>query len=135
VSNQCGKAAQPQKIKNEATLLTYLSDPENDWPKRQEYSTLILKYKNPLMLWRYFSSDEIQEIERQAVENRKKRASRQRAVLYQVLYTEAQTGNVQAIKEFLDRTEGKTPDRQEQSGPGGGPIEHKWQIEVVEAEK
>ncbi len=32
---------------NKAKLLDYLGNPENDWPKRSDYSRLILDYKNP----------------------------------------------------------------------------------------
>jgi hypothetical protein len=105
------KSGVTQKEKNRVTLVAYLSDPENEWPKRQEYSTGILGYKTQTQLYKYYTTDELAEIEAEAMENRKKRSSRQRSVLYRSLYNEGKDGNVQAIKEFLDRTEGKVPDK------------------------
>jgi hypothetical protein len=110
-----------------------LSDPENDFPPRQEYAKLCRITIQTM--YQHFTPAELQTIENEAYEVRKKNSTKQRAELLAMLYTEGMAGKVRAIREYLDRTEGKVPDKQERSGPGGGAIEHKWRIEVVEAQK
>lgn len=104
-SNQKKRAT--RKDKNRAILVSYLSNPENDWPSRMEYSTRILKYKDPSQVYQTLTPDELDEVDAEAMENRKKRSAKQRSILYRALYDEGRSGNVQAIKEFLERTEGK----------------------------
>ena len=99
--------------RNRAKLLKYLSDPDNDWPKRQDYSIQILGYKRDNAMYQHLSPPEITDIEKEALEVIKAQSSRQRRVLYAALFEEGKTGNVQAIKEFLDRTEGKIKDKHE----------------------
>jgi len=45
------------------------------------------------------------------------------AKVIKALLTQAKKGDVSAIKEAFDRTEGKVADKMENSGPDGGPIE------------
>jgi hypothetical protein len=105
-----------QKDKNRIRLVEYLSEPENSWPPRCEYAETILGYKDHKQIYRNFTPAQIGDIEAEAMENRKKRSARQRSVLYKVLYTESVQGNITALKEFLDRTEGKVPDKKQHSG-------------------
>jgi hypothetical protein len=90
-------------------LLDYLGNPENDFPARQEYATILGIVVGTL--YRHFSPADMQEIENEAYEIRKKNSTRQRSVVLAALYKGATTGNVPAAKEFLDRTEGKVPDK------------------------
>ena len=101
--------------RNRAKLLKYLSDPDNDWPKRQEYSIQILGYKRDNAMYQHLSPPEITDVEKEALEVIKAQSSRHRKVLYAALYREGKKGNVKAIKEFLDRTEGKIKDKHEHS--------------------
>jgi hypothetical protein len=90
-------------------LLDYLGNPENDFPARQAYAKEILGIAVGTM-YRHFSPDDMQDIENEAYSIRKQRSSKQRSILLKTLFDEARSGNVQAIKEFFDRTEGKAPD-------------------------
>ena len=58
----------PIKHNNKAKLLAYLSNPENDWPKRQEYSAHILGYKNDNQIYRTMTPDELTAVESEAME-------------------------------------------------------------------
>lgn len=110
-SEKSKKIHSAAKDRNKALLLAYLSDFENDWPRRQDYSSLILGYKNPTQIYRTLSPEEISQIESEAVEIIKVQSSRQRKELYKSLHKEGKNGNVAAIREFLDRTEGKVADK------------------------
>jgi len=99
------------KEKHKQNLLTYLGDPDNEFPKRVEYPGILKIHHRTLYF--HFSSDELAEIENEAIEIRKKRSTRQRAVIYKALYEGAKDGNVQAAKEWLERVEGKVKNQTE----------------------
>ena len=50
-------------------------------------------------------------LENEALEERKRRSAGKRAVIYDVMFLKAKEGDVQAMKEYLDRTEGKVPNK------------------------
>lgn len=85
--------------------MRFLSDPENDYPHRKEYAAL-LGITTPTF-YHHFTPAELQEMENEAYEIRKKNSTRQRAAVLQSMYIEAKTGNVSAATLFLERTEGK----------------------------
>lgn len=118
------------KERNRAKLLAFLSDIETDWPKRQDYSHLILGYKNDTQIYRTLSPEDISQIESEAVEIIKAQASRQRKELYQALHKEGKAGNVTAIKEFLDRTEGKVKEKVELTGKDGADLI--WHVNIID---
>ena len=101
------------KNNNKSKILEYLSDPENEFLTRSEISVTVLGYKQVRTIYKQFSPIELSEIEAQAFEERKRRSVRRRSKIYEALYNEAVDGNVQAAKEYLDRTEGKVLDRKE----------------------
>jgi hypothetical protein len=74
------------------------------------------------VIYRIFKPQELSDIEAEALANRMRRRSRNRAILYDTLVLLGQSGNVQAIKEYLDRTEGKVTDKIEHTGANGSPI-------------
>lgn len=90
-----------------AKLLLYLGNPDNEFLSRNDMGVTILGYKHGQTIYRLFSPAELDEIENKAFEMRKKRTAAQRARVYDALYREAAGGNIQAVKEYLDRTEGK----------------------------
>ena len=94
-------------------MVQYISDPDNIFPTRSDLAVTVLGYKHTVTLYKLFSPDELTEIETEGLELRKKRTARQRAAVYDALYREAVNGNVPAIKEYLDRIEGKIKDKVE----------------------
>ncbi len=74
---------------NYAKLLEFLSNPENDWPCRQRYSTKILGYKAENQVYRTLSPDHLTEIEDQALANRKTRSARQIGLVREALFKRA----------------------------------------------
>lgn len=97
------------KEKHKKRLMDYLGDPENDYPLRQDYA-VILKISIQ-RLYQHFTPAEMQDIENEAYEIRKKNSTRQRSVVLKAMYSEAKCGNVSAANLFLERTEGKVPDK------------------------
>lgn len=108
------------KDRHKANLIKYLSDWDNDFPKRIEFGA-ILGVKEAT-LWRIFTGAELDEIENEALEIRKQNAARPRQEAYKHLVAQFKD-SVPAIKEFLDRTEGRVVEKREIFGKGGGPIE------------
>ena len=125
-----------QGRRNYVKLLEYLSNPENEWPYRFEYSGKVLGYKKDNTVYRYLSPQVLNEIEDLALENRKKRSARQRGMILEALFKKAIGFKVtetrlfktsddkilvkdierhfppdsMAAKEYLDRVEGKVKD-------------------------
>ena len=99
VSNPVGKAAKYVK------LLEYLSNPGNPWMERQTLATEVLGYSRPQSLWNLFNAHELNEIEGQALEIRRKRCAGLSARIDDALVKEALAGNVAAIKLYYKRIE------------------------------
>lgn len=97
------------KQRHRINLLKHLGDWENIFPNRTDYLD-ILGIKRTT-LYKHFTPTELLEIENEGTELRKKNTARPRAEVFQSLLTKAKSGNVQAIKEFLDRTEGKVKEK------------------------
>jgi len=123
------------KDKHKINLLKYLGDPENDFPRaRQAYAEILGIHVQTLYL--HFTPEEFQNIEQEAYDLRKKNSTKQRAELLKTLYNEGKNGNIPAIKEFLDRTEGKVPNQTQITGKGDDPVKiENTVIEFVEAVK
>ncbi len=62
-------------------------------------------------LYRHFSPTELQDIESEGLELRKKNSARPRAAIYKAMQAAAEAGDVAAMREYLNRTEGKVPDK------------------------
>jgi hypothetical protein len=97
------------KEKNIAKLFKYLSDIDNEWPPRCEYSETILDYKSTNQIYKSMSPEDITKVENDALDSIKAQSCRQRKEIYHTLYKEGKGGDVSAAKEYLDRTEGKVP--------------------------
>ena len=97
------------KEKHKMKLLKYLGNWENDFPLRIKMPGICGISLSTF--YHHFSSEDLQEIEDEALALRKKNSTRQRAEVYTAMQREAMGGNVKAMKEFLDRTEGKVPDK------------------------
>lgn len=112
------------KERKRLKMIEYIGNPENDFPSRSELALSVLGYKHVESLYRAFTTDELTEIEL-----RMRGTAGKRARVYDALYREAVKGNVQAAKEFLDRTEGKVKDKVEHSG--GVEITHEIKLKAI----
>lgn len=117
------------KQRHRINLLKHLGNWENIFPSRTDYLN-ILGIKRTT-LYKHFSPAELQEIENEGIELRKKNTARPRAEVFQSLLAKAKSGNVPAIKEFLNRTEGKVVDKYERYGKNGQPLYGGIQIKLV----
>lgn len=115
---------------NRRKLIEYLSNPENEFITRTRMSIEVLGYSHKETMYQYFSPFELDEIEHEAFELRKKRSVNQQSEVYKALYDQAKKGNVQAAKEFLDRVSGKVDDVLNVKGK----IDSHWIIETVKAD-
>lgn len=97
------------KQRHKDTLLRYLSDWDNPWPTRDKMAEICGVKRSTLR--GHFLPDDYAEVEALGLELRLKNSAAPRASAYQALADEASTGNVPAIKELLDRTEGKVTDK------------------------
>ena len=101
------------KEENRRKISTYLNDPDNEWLHRTGLGVTVCGYKDQRTLYKHFSPEELTEIENEALEERKRRSAGKRAVIYDAMFLKAKDGDVAAMKEFLDRTEGKIPNKNE----------------------
>jgi hypothetical protein len=99
------------KGENKRKISTYLNDPDNEWMNRTSLGVTICGYKDQRSLYRHFSPDELTEIENESLVERKRRSAGKRAVIYDAMFLKAKKGDVAAMKEYLDRTEGKVPNK------------------------
>jgi hypothetical protein len=99
------------KEENKGKIAAYLSDPDNEWMNRTSLGVTICGYKDQRSLYRHFSPEELTAIENESLEERKRRSAGKRAVIYDAMFLKAKEGDVTAMKEYLDRTEGKVPNK------------------------
>lgn len=99
------------KKKSRMKLVEFIGNPDNEFPNRTDMAVTVLGYKTTVSLYRLFTPLELSEIEGEGFELRKKRSARERSKIYKSLYDEGLKGNVQAAREYLDRTEGKVTDK------------------------
>lgn len=114
----------PARDRARSKLLEYLADPNNDFLTRQELSTRVLGYKNQNQLNCLFTADELQEIEREALELRRKKYAPRLSKIDRAILERAEKGDPVAARLAYKRFEGWTETaRIEQTGKDGGPIE------------
>lgn len=110
------------KERRTADLLSYLGNPDNRFPTRSYLATKVLGYSDVSAMYKLFTLQEMCEIENEAMELRAKHSASCRSRIYNAMVREAEKGNVQAMKEYLDRTEGKVTDKTELTGKDGADI-------------
>ena len=86
------------KERHRLTLLEYLGNPENKWPRRQELSTQVLGFKQPNQIYKAFSLNEIYEIELEALEIRRQKYIRYLSMVDSGLLKRAAEGDPRAAK-------------------------------------
>jgi hypothetical protein len=94
------------KEKHKETLIQYCGDPSNDFPTRKEMALDVLGFKKQETLWFHFTPDELCEIERDALELRRKKYNPEIAKVDLALMKKAAGGNVAAAKLIYQRFEG-----------------------------
>ena len=97
------------KDRHALKLIEYIGDWDNDFPSRVAMAEIC--GVKPDTLRKHFTLEEYAEIEDKGLELRKKNSAKQRGEVYKSMLESAKDGVVPAQKEFLDRTEGKIPDK------------------------
>ena len=87
-------------------MIEYLGNPENAFPSRVFLSTDVLGYKNEQQIHQLFNYDELHEIDREALDIRRKRYGAQLSRVDDALLRQAKAGDVSAIKLAYQRLEG-----------------------------
>ena len=90
-------------------IIAYLSDPDNEWINRTEYSTQILDYSHGPRVYDLFSPKEMGEIEREALDVRRQHYAGAIAKADCGLLKRASEGDPQACKLVFQRYEGWEP--------------------------
>lgn len=101
--------AKTAKQRHIDVLLQYLINWENPWPNRDTMAKIC--HITPQTLRRHLTPADFAEVESIGLDLRLKNAAVPRANSYTALTREAEGGNVSAIKELLERTEGKVKEK------------------------
>ena len=117
----------PAKQKHKTKLLEYLSNPDNDFPTREVMSIDVLGFKQRQQIHKVFSPEELQAIEQEALENRRRKYASQIAQVDSALMERAKKGDPQAIKLVYQRFEGWS-EKHELSAKDGQPLQQNQQI-------
>ena len=94
------------KEKAKDMLLNYLGNPDNNFEKRAYLSTHVLGYKNENQINKIFTPNEMTEIEKEALEIRRKKYSSHISEVDRALLTRAKKGDARAAKLVYQRFEG-----------------------------
>jgi len=120
------KTVTPLKRQRMDTLISYLGNPENEWPKiKQEYLKVLgLNASRREYLYAFFKHDEIVEIENKALELRRSRMAPRLSMVDDSLINNAiDNGKAPECKLVYERFEGWRPGiEHEITGAHGGPI-------------
>lgn len=114
--------ASTEKEKKRIKVIEYIGNPENDFPTRTEIALDVLGYTQKTSYYKLFETSEMADMEEKGLALRKENSKRERSIVYDSLLKEAKKGNVQACKEYLDRTEGKVIDKKEITGRDGNAL-------------
>jgi len=112
------------KQKRKAILLEYLSNPNNDFPTRAYLSCHVLGYKSTTQINQIFTPDELQEIEFEALAERRRKCARESIRVDRNVVLQAQKSNNPKwaelyYKRFENWVEKKS---HEIAGQGGEPL-------------
>ena len=123
------------KERHRLNLLEYLSNPSNNFLNRQEMAETVLKIKSRTMR-NHFTSVELDAIESEALEIRRKRCASISARVDRGLIKRAESGDPAACKLYYQKFEGwKEAKRQETTGEDGGPIQLESGLSAVAERK
>lgn len=122
------------KIANREKLINYLGNPANEWPTRVFMNDVILGYtKSKQYIYKIFTTDELYEIDQEALALRRKKYQPEIAKIDQALIKTAQKGDTAAAKLCYQRFEDwSEKQRKELTGKDGKDLD--WRVEVVSPE-
>ena len=89
-------------------IIEYLANPDHEFVNRSTLATRICKYKKSQYLYQVFTVDELDQIEKEALEIRRKKYARFLAFTDHKLFEAIKDKNVAAIKLAYQRFEGWT---------------------------
>jgi hypothetical protein len=122
------------KEKHREKLLEYLGNPENEFLNRVRLAIEVLGFAKRESLYQTFTLDELNEIEAEALEIRRKKYKSEIAKADKALFKQAHGGDVAAIKlcyqKFEDWSERH---RNELTGENGKDL--KWTVEIVDPDE
>jgi len=105
-------------------ILKYLSNPDNEVLNREGIALKVLGFKVRQALYNVFSADELRDIERDALDLRRKAYALPLAAVDHGLLNQAAKGDPAAAKLCYQKFEGWSEKTiQEKTGKDGGPIE------------
>ena len=120
------------KIANKIKLLEYLSNPDNEILTRAKLSTQVLGYSQEHQIYASLSPAELAEIEREALELRRKCYAASLGRVDNGILRAAAKGDAAAAKLCYQRFEGFSEKTiADIRAAVGGAVSHKWVIEVV----
>lgn len=109
---------------NKLKMLEYWGNPDNEFLTRSNMATQVLGYSKAETLWRFFTPDELTEIEAEALAIRRSKYSSSIAIGDTAMLREMAKGNVQAARLVYQRFEDWAPrQRTEVTGKDGGPLQ------------
>jgi len=119
------------KERHKCNLLEYLANPKKDFPTRLFMNSNILGLKDPTGIYKVFTLEELDEIEAEALELRRKKYKPEIAKVDKALLKLAKSGDTAAAKLCYQRFEDwSEKQRKELSGPGGKDL--KWITEIID---
>jgi hypothetical protein len=98
----------PTWVKNRKKLLAFFSNPDAPKLPRSAWSTKILGYKNEVQIYKFFSPYDLNEIEWEALEMRRKRYASKMTEVDRAMIKEASSGNAKAAELCYKKFEGMT---------------------------
>ncbi len=107
-----------KKAHNRRKLIDFIANPENEFPNRGEMSVDVLGYTDHTAIYQYFTPVELDEIEAEAFEVRKRRSVKRQSEVFAALHKSAKGGDVAAAKEWLNRVVGKVVEVREVAHSG-----------------
>lgn len=115
-----GRASRPAKERHRETLIRWIGDPSNPFPTRKAMALEVIGFKDLSSLYCTFTTDEMAEIEREALALRRKRYSAALAAADLGVLKRAAKGDARAAKLAYQRFEGWSEKQTVEANVTGG---------------
>jgi hypothetical protein len=93
------------KDRDRIKIIEFIGNPENEFPNRKKIAMSVCGYKDQHYLYKVFTVDELNQIENEALQIRRKRVARFSAAVDRARLDAATTGDVSAMKLFYQKFE------------------------------